>query len=208
LRIAIVGLGGLGSWIAEALVRSGFSNIILFDNDKVEAGNLNRQNYTIEDLEKPKRESLVNRLRKINPNIYIELRDRLTENNIKKYFSEVDLLIDATDNLRTRYLINEYSVLLEKSWIFSAVSDKSGYVCLIDPRKFCLNCFYSKKKENLERVSSIETVWLAASIVTSLVKKFSKKKEDNYLYYFRSDKMLIERFKVKRKRNCEVCSRI
>jgi len=203
MQITVVGLGGLGSWIAEGLVRSGFLNLILCDYDVVSKSNLSRQNYTSRDIKLPKVKAIQDRLKSINSSVDIEIFGKVDSTNVEELFLRSDLLIDATDNLETKYLINKFSVKLNKKWIFSAVSGQLGYVCLIDPSKFCLNCFYGSKSENVGN-TPIETVWITSSLVITLVKKYLRGEHDNFLYHIHS--MNIDKIRIKRKKSCPICS--
>lgn len=95
----LFGGAGLGSVIAETALRLGFENFVFLDADKVDLSNLNRQNYTMEDLGKPKVEAISKRLKAINPDVKIEYHQVfLTEKNISNYVtSDIDIVINALD---------------------------------------------------------------------------------------------------------------
>lgn len=97
-RIFIAG-SGLGSVIAECILRLGFENMYLIDGDVIEASNLNRQNYTMQDLGKPKVSVLKERLLSINPGAIIECSNRFIDNEsmISKILHEGDIAINAID---------------------------------------------------------------------------------------------------------------
>jgi sulfur carrier protein ThiS adenylyltransferase len=107
-RIAIAGAGGLGSNIAVALVRSGFRYLEIVDFDVLEAKNLNRQYYFLNEVGRPKVEALAERLRAINPAVEITThRTRLTEDNIGQYFPKADYLIEAFDRPEAKRMFME-----------------------------------------------------------------------------------------------------
>ena len=96
--VGIAGLGGLGSAVAVALARIGVGRLILVDFDVVEPSNLNRQQYFIDQLGQTKAEALETNLRRINPYVQYEARCvRITPENIKDLFGEVDVLVEAFD---------------------------------------------------------------------------------------------------------------
>lgn len=96
-KFLIAGVG-MGSFIAELLIRSGAEKLTIVDGDTVEYSNLNRQNYTINNLNKNKAQELEKKLLKINPNAKINtLNFFLNENNIKKIIQRNDIIINTID---------------------------------------------------------------------------------------------------------------
>ncbi|MUP14508.1 ThiF family adenylyltransferase [Ancylomarina euxinus] len=96
-KILIAG-AGLGSNIAECVLRMGFENLTICDMDNVENSNLNRQNYTSSDIEKPKVDSLYHRLKSINPEAEINYHNVfLTETNCCEYIENIDIAINTID---------------------------------------------------------------------------------------------------------------
>lgn len=96
-KIVFGGLG-LGSVIAECALRMGFENLHLIDGDNVEVTNLNRQNYTQDDVGKPKCEALYKRLKQINPNANITCSNVfLTSENIQEHLFGADIAVNAID---------------------------------------------------------------------------------------------------------------
>ena len=96
-KIVFGGLG-LGSVIAECALRIGFENLHLIDGDIVEVSNLNRQNYTLNDVEKPKSIAIYERLKQINPNANITYSNVfLTSENIAEHLAGADIAVNAID---------------------------------------------------------------------------------------------------------------
>ena len=97
-RVAVAGLGGLGSNIAVMLARSGVGELLLVDFDTVDVTNLNRQMYLIPQLGKPKAEALPEILYQINPYLtYRSVCIKVTPNNVKELFSEYPIVCEAFD---------------------------------------------------------------------------------------------------------------
>lgn len=97
-RVAVAGLGGLGSNIAVMLARSGIGELLLVDFDTVDVTNLNRQMYLIPQLGKPKAEALPEILYQINPYLtYRSVCIKVTPNNVKELFSEYPIVCEAFD---------------------------------------------------------------------------------------------------------------
>lgn len=105
-HVAIVGLGGLGSNIAVALTRLGVGQLYLYDFDRVELSNLNRQYYFLDDVGEYKADALVKHLRRINP--YADLHAqavRVTQENIPALLSDCDLICEALDDAAAKAML-------------------------------------------------------------------------------------------------------
>ena len=132
--VVIVGCGGLGGTIAVYLASSGVGKIHLIDFDDVDASNLHRQVfYSLDDVGKPKAETLAN---------FIEQRTLFTEvtysnqpvlkSNAIESLSGFDIIVDATDSLPTKYLLNDVAVLLDKPMVFGSLYKFDGYVSVLN----------------------------------------------------------------------------
>lgn len=103
LRICVVGVGGVGSWAAEALVRTGIGHISMIDHDDVSVGNINRQLHALADtVGQSKVEEMKLRLMRIAPGCEVVAHDDfLAEKNLERYLDQgFDAVIDAIDNIR------------------------------------------------------------------------------------------------------------
>lgn len=103
--VLIIGLGGVGSYAVESLIRSGIKKIILVDSDKIDVTNLNRQLMTnYNNVGKYKTEELAKRIKSINKYIEIKIvNEFITSENINILFNEkIDYLIDACDTINTK----------------------------------------------------------------------------------------------------------
>ena len=142
-RVAIVGLGALGSVIAPWLARAGVGHLALIDRDLAERSNLQRQLlYTEDDLGQPKADVAAARLSRANPEIELRpLVADLTSGNARELLSGFDLICDGTDNFEARFLINDVAILTGTPWIYAGVIGAEGVVWPIcPPRTPCLRC--------------------------------------------------------------------
>ena len=106
--ILIVGLGGTGSTAAEMFSRLGVKKLILVDRDKIELTNLHRQIlYGMDDLKKYKAETAAEKLRNINPGVQVEFYNETFDSSMAWLVNSVDLVFDGTDNMTTRFIIND-----------------------------------------------------------------------------------------------------
>ena len=108
--ILIIGLGGVGSYACESLIRSGIQNIIIVDNDKIDITNLNRQLMTnMNNIGEYKVDVWYDRIKSINPNCnVIKIKEFIDKTNIEKLFDKkIDYVIDACDTINTKVLLIE-----------------------------------------------------------------------------------------------------
>jgi len=145
-RVLIVGAGGLGSPIAIYLTALGIGKIGIIDKDNIEISNLSRQIiFSTNDLKKSKSSTAINKLRRINPDIQLKsFSKRLTKKNINQIGKNYDLIVDGSDNFRTRFLINDYCFKNKKILVSGAISKFDGQVYTFNFSKKkspCLRCF-------------------------------------------------------------------
>lgn len=104
-KVAIFGVGGVGSYVAEALVRIGIGSFILIDNDIIDITNLNRQIHaTHNTIGKIKVEEMAKRMKSINPEVKIEtIQEFVTEENVDKIIKkDIDYIVDAIDTVKSK----------------------------------------------------------------------------------------------------------
>jgi len=133
-RVLVVGLGGLGLPVASYLNAMGVGTLGLVEQDLVELHNLQRQVlYTEKDIGKPKIEVALERLKAQNNQTDFIVFDRfLTKDNAIEIISDFDIVVDATDNFPTRYLINDACVILEKPFVYGALHGFEGHVSVFN----------------------------------------------------------------------------
>ena len=129
-KILVVGCGGLGSPIAVYLGASGIRKLHLIDFDTVDISNLHRQVfYSIKDIGKFKSECLSNFIQQRAPFTEVSFsREAITKENAIELISEYDIIIDGTDSLPTKYLLNDACVILEKPLVYGSLYKFDGYV--------------------------------------------------------------------------------
>ncbi len=133
-KILVVGAGGLGSPVLQYLTAMGVGNIVLMDDDLVNDDNLHRQIlYGGHDLGKLKTIIAQQRLNVLNPLVNHEILNiRLNSANALNCIKRVDLVVDATDNFHSRYLINDACIQLNKPWVFGSVYKFEGQVTVFN----------------------------------------------------------------------------
>lgn len=127
-KVAIAGLGGLGSHIAVMLARSGVGQLHLVDFDIVDLSNLNRQVYTVDELGMPKTEALKRILLKINPYINVSYGNIKVDNkNIKQLFTGFNIVCEAFDNPSAKAMIVSELLSRDSETIIVSGSGMAGY---------------------------------------------------------------------------------
>jgi molybdopterin/thiamine biosynthesis adenylyltransferase len=150
-RVLLVGCGALGTVIADQLVRAGIGSLTLIDRDIVELSNLQRQTLFDEadaTNQTPKAIAAASRLRRVNSSVEIlPLVADVHAGNLDDLLRPgFDLILDGTDNVQTRYLINDVAVKRSLPWIYGAAVGVEGRVMGIVPagamRTPCLRCIF------------------------------------------------------------------
>ncbi len=144
-RIIVIGAGGLGSPVAAYLAAAGIGTIGIVDCDAVDLSNLHRQLlYATADIGTRKVASAAARLRALNPNVeVIPVDAELTRDNALDILRDFDLVVDGTDNFRTRYLVNDACVLLGIPNVYGSVLRFDGQVTVLGmPNGPCYRCLY------------------------------------------------------------------
>jgi len=146
-RVAIVGMGALGTVLANHMVRAGVGYVRMIDRDFVEPSNLQRQMlYDEEDARQhlPKAIAACEKLKRINSAVEIEpVVADLTPFNAEPLLSDVQLVLDATDNFQVRYLINDVCVKHRIPWIYGGAVSATGTFTVIRPGETpCLRCLF------------------------------------------------------------------
>ena len=167
-RVAIVGCGATGTCVASLLARAGVGELRIIDRDYVEPSNLQRQTLfdeadAAESL--PKAVAATRKISAFNSGIKVisEVSD-LTPENADALLGSADLILDATDNFETRYLINDFAVQSGKPWIYAAAVAAYGVTMNIIPGETaCLSCIFPAPPEGT--VETCDTAGILNSAV-------------------------------------------
>ena len=153
--VLIIGAGGLGSPISIYLAALGIGKIGIIDKDKVEISNLTRQIiFNTSDLKKSKSLAAITKLKKINPDLKLQsYKKKITSKNINQIARNYNIIVDGSDNFRTRFLVNDYCISKKKILISGAISKFDGHVYTFNFSKKnspCLRCFIPNTPTNLD----------------------------------------------------------
>ncbi len=211
-RVLLVGLGGLGSISANYLVAAGIGHLRIVDGDRVSLDNLNRQIlHWTDDIGHPKAVSAADKLRRLNPACRIEaFAEMVADNNLRKLVGDSQIIIDATDNLATRKLLNRASVENKIPLVYGGVEGFKGMVSVFVPgQSACLECLFPFSPAArgplgvigpvpglIASIQVIETVKLILSLAGSLT---------STLLCLDTADMSFKSIKVDKNPDCAVC---
>jgi len=219
-KVLVVGAGGLGSSVLSSLVQIGVGTIGICEFDFLEVTNLHRQElYSFSDIGELKLALAKERLRNLNPNIHlIDHPNRLDENNIVEILAPYSLVLDCTDNVPTKFLLNDACVKCVKPLIQANIFQLQGEIrgYYPDRQSPCLRCLWltAPKPADIHAAPLPWVVGMTPSIVGHLqaleAVKFLLGLADVV-----SDGLLLvdlssyrfERVKVARSLTCPVCSK-
>ena len=148
-KVLIIGVGGLGSPVAEFLSRAGVGKLGIIDDDKVSLSNLHRQSlYNTSDIGKFKVKIAKDKIKKINPNTRVKIyKIRLNNINFKKIINDYDFIIDGSDNFTTKFLLNDFCLKFKKTLVTGAISRFDGHIFSFNfknKKNPCLRCFFQE----------------------------------------------------------------
>jgi adenylyltransferase/sulfurtransferase len=215
-RVLVVGAGGLGSPAALYLAAAGCGTLGLLDCDRVELSNLQRQVlFDSSGIARSKAEAGRERLASLNPEIRVLAHAlELTAANVRALFADYDLVLDGTDRLATRYLINDACVILGLPLVSAAIHRFEGQVMTYVPgRGPCYRCVFPQAPEGgvpncaqagvlavlpgvLGTLQATEAIKLIAGVGEPLVGR---------LLTYDALEMRFHEFRVARRPDCAVC---
>src|SRR5271155_3560494 len=170
-RVAIVGCGALGTVQAEILARAGVGTLRIIDRDIVELSNLQRQ-FLFSEADAaegtPKSVAAARRLAQVNSEVALEpLIADLCPSNAMELLENIDLILDATDNFETRYLINDFSVREKIPWIYGAAVSSYGLKLAVIPGvTACLKCVYPEPPQGAQ--PTCETAGVLGTVTATI----------------------------------------
>ncbi|WP_455374791.1 HesA/MoeB/ThiF family protein [Kaarinaea lacus] len=216
--VLIIGLGGLGSPVAMYLASAGVGKLILCDDDKVDLSNLQRQiAHHTADIGIPKTQSAKNTLLALNPDICVETHEkRLGRDELVEQVKSCDVVVDASDNFETRFLLNEVCVELRKPLVSGAAIRMEGQVTVFSnksPQDPCYRCLYRDQGEIAESCSESGVLSPIVGLIGSIQALETLKLLTNVgdtlngrLLVFDGATMEVREIRLKKDPKCPVCS--
>ena len=161
-RVAVAGLGGLGSNIAVMLARSGVGHLFLVDFDVVDVTNLNRQAYSASHIGKPKTEAIKDIIAEINPYLDVEVCCKtVDENNAEELFGSYDIVCEAFDRAETNQCSYPFLSACPKCASFRETEWRATETATIYKRKKYSSAYTYAEMERAE-LKAESVLWLRA----------------------------------------------
>ncbi len=175
-KIILVGCGGIGSPLSEMLVRGGFNNLTLIDQDLIDETNLQRQVFFEEDIGKYKAKALKKYLLNIDSKSSIKVINTfLDEKNISEICLSCDLIVDATDNFKTRKIINIFCEENNKDWLYNGAIRSEVISCMFYGKDKLFNKVFKGEIEDESCCTSgvlVSTTFTSASLAYNQILKY------------------------------------
>ncbi|WP_340024222.1 ThiF family adenylyltransferase [Paenibacillus sp. FSL K6-1096] len=217
-KVLVIGAGGIGSPLLLYLAAAGIGHISIYDHDVLELTNMNRQ--IIHDSANagvPKVQSAEQTLKRLNPELTYELHaERLTRETALVVVPQYDIVVNAVDNLDTRYMLNDVCVELRKPLVEGSIFHFEGQVMFISPDEdsACYRCVYPEpleppKKQEFGVIGVTPGIvgTLQAAEVIKYVAGIGKSLK-NRMIYFDLLSAKVREIELKPDPECPVCSQV
>jgi molybdopterin/thiamine biosynthesis adenylyltransferase len=215
-KVLIIGVGGLGSPVAEFLSRAGVGSIGIVDNDKISLSNLHRQSlYNTSDIGKFKVKIAKDKIKKINANTKVTIyKIRLDNNNFKKIINDYDYIVDGSDNFATKFLLNDYCLKFKKILVTGAISKFDGHIFTFNFKNKkipCLRCFFQESiiSDDLLNCESEGILGTVTGVIGTIQANEVLKKIlnigtglDGYIFILDLLHLNFRKVKLKKRKNC------
>lgn len=145
-RALVIGAGGIGSPVIQYLAAAGIGHLTIIDDDVVSLSNLQRQVlFSTDDIGKPKAVCAADRVRAINPNVSVDaVQDRIGSNNAAHFLRNMDVVVDGSDNFKTRLAVADAATVARVPLVSAAIGQFHGQLgtfCGWEADKPCYRCF-------------------------------------------------------------------
>ena len=171
-KAVVVGCGALGTHASSLLVRAGVGETMVIDPDDVDISNLHRQTLFDErSVGRPKAEVAEELLTGVNSNVGVKgIVAELSVDNAEELLTGADVVVDATDNMEARFVMNDACVKLRTPWVYGGAVATSGMVLAVTPDGPCLRCIFPKlpPRGSLPTCDDVGIVNSLPSIIASL----------------------------------------
>ncbi|MBL0711529.1 MAG: HesA/MoeB/ThiF family protein [Colwellia sp.] len=216
-KVLIVGVGGLGNPASLYLAAAGVGTLYIADGDTIELSNLPRQiQFNEQDIGENKADIAAEKLNKQFPDSDIEAIDDMLDQELCDYYlPQVDLVLDCSDNIATRYLINQACVIHKVPLVIGAATGFDGQQLVVDPRdntSACYHCLFpASEKAPTNNCQTLGILGPVLAIVAGMqalqaIKLLTNNNAQvNQLNLFDGLSNQWQQFNMKKQNNCTVC---
>lgn len=220
-KVLIVGVGGLGNPASLYLAAAGVGTIYLADGDTVEISNLPRQiQFSERDIDRNKADIAAEKLNEQFPDTEIEAIDEMLDQELCDYYlPQVDLVLDCSDNITTRYLINQACITHKVPLVIGAATGFDGQQLVVDPRNensACYHCLFpSSEKAPTNNCQTLGILGPVLAIIAGMqalqaikllvANDTNNNAQINQLNLFDGLTNQWQQFKMKKQLGCQVC---
>ncbi|MDQ7780057.1 MAG: ThiF family adenylyltransferase [Planctomycetota bacterium] len=219
-RVLIAGCGALGTNAAQLLLRAGVGRLRIVDRDFVEQDNLHRQvlfDETDANERRPKAIAACSRLKQVNSQAELEpVVADMTPRTIEKLLTCVDVVVDATDNMETRFLLNDACVKNGVSWVYGGAVGTVGMTMTVVPGKTaCLRCVMESPPaagvlptcETMGVLNAAPAAVAAFEAAEAMKVLVGRDKTGDTILYFDVWQRTMQSFAVARRADCPACGK-
>jgi adenylyltransferase/sulfurtransferase len=215
-RAVVIGCGALGTYALSFLVRAGVGQISVVDRDIIDISNLQRQAlFGEDDVGRPKAKVAEESLKRINSDVTIHgIVADVTHANVQNLIKDATVVLDATDNMDTRFLVNDACVKLGIPWIYAGAVGVTGMVMPIVHDGPCLRCVFPSLPQpgqlpTCDTVGIINTLpsMVASLEVTEAFKIMEGKEPNRELMVLDIWQGELQKIKVKKNPGCDCCGK-
>jgi len=216
-RMLVIGVGGLGSPVAFYLAAAGVGNLGLVDNDTVDLSNLQRQIlHSTPDIDRPKVDSAAEKLLALNPSVKVKTYQlSVNASNIRSIIRDYDFVISATDNFKSKYLINDACLMEGIPFSHGGVIRTHGQTVTVLPGKTaCFRCIFDEPPPKGAVMSASEAGVLGSAAgmlgtiqATEALKFVTGMGEllTDTILSFNAANMDFQKIKLNRNKECPIC---
>ncbi len=217
-KVLIIGMGGLGNPVSLYLAAAGVGTLFIADGDNIEITNLPRQIlFNDDDIKYNKADIAAQKLKAQFPDITIESIDEMMNAELcHYYFPQIDLVLDCSDNIKTRYLINRICIQHKTPLIIGSATGFDGQQLVVDPRNSnsaCYHCLFPASEKAPEKncktlgiVGPVLAIIAGMQSLQAIQLLTGNETRINQLSMFDGMTNQWQQFKIKKQINCTVCS--
>ena len=169
-HIVVIGCGGLGSIAAPYLAGAGVGKITLVDADKPHVSNLHRQVFfDVSSMTQTKSQALADHIKSLNPTIEVIVKEQMVaKKNIEEIINGATVVLECTDNIQTKYLVNDYCHIHNIPLVYGAIHKYDGYVSLfanVDKESIHLRDIFATPNEDIPTCSEVGVMGALAGLI-------------------------------------------